>query len=227
VFPEDPRPAFERLERRRDAARDEREIASARHAETNARLEVKNASGPYEAFVLAEAEFCELRERLQETEREARAARLLRETLLGVEADREAGILAPVRKRTAELYGRVTAQAPGALHFNSDLTFSGMDVGGVRLLQTLSAGEREQLQMVARLALADLVTGEERQLVILDDTVRDTDPRRFARFLALIQEFSRERMQFVITTCDKARYLGLEGAAFIDLEALRRPLAVA
>ncbi|MDP9025046.1 MAG: hypothetical protein M3N13_06725, partial [Candidatus Eremiobacteraeota bacterium] len=225
AFVENPHDAEDALRRRRDGANNERQAASEWHAATKALLEAAMASGPYETLALAETDVFGLRAQLLNAEKEARAAKLLHEIFVAVEADREAAILAPLRKRTSELYARITASNTPELHFNQDLTFGGLDANGVRCLQTLSGGEREQLHMLTRLALADLVTQGERQLVILDDSLPYTDPHRFARFLGLIEEFSRERMQFVIATCDKARYLGLNGAAFIDLASKRRAVA--
>jgi ABC-type hemin transport system ATPase subunit len=133
----------------------------------------------------------------------------------------------PVRQRTAELYARVSNTAVADVRFERALALEGMMLGSTLLSSTLSGGESEQLNMVARLALADLLVQGERQLVILDDSLSVTDPHRFRRFLGIVREFAQERMQFVIATCDKARYLSLTEAKFIDLEEVRRPSALA
>jgi len=50
---------------------------------------------------------------------------------------------------------------------------------------------------------------------------------RFARFLAIVEEFSSDRMQFRIMTYDKTRYAALRDATFIDLRALRHGIGLA
>ena len=84
--------------------------------------------------------------------------------------------------------------------------------------------------MVARLALADELATGERQLVVLDDSLSLTDAVRFARFLAIVEEFSSDRMQFLIMTCDKTdktRYAALRDATLIVLRALRQGIGLA
>jgi uncharacterized protein YhaN len=83
-------------------------------------------------------------------------------------------------------------------------------------LSNLSGGEQEQLFLIARLALADVLAKDERQLVVLDDVLNATDSGRLARILSLLEEVS-ERLQIIILTCHPERYRGLDGANFIEL----------
>jgi uncharacterized protein YhaN len=89
----------------------------------------------------------------------------------------------------------------------------------VSIASTLSAGEKEQIYLATRLALADVLASatNERQLVVIDDALAVTDPARLRRFLAIVDELSRERMQFIIATADASRYTGLTGAVTVDL----------
>ena len=57
-----------------------------------------------------------------------------------------------------------------------------------RRLKQMSAGEREQIYFATRLALADVLCTGERQVVVLDDPLVDTDADRLSRALALIDE---------------------------------------
>jgi len=81
----------------------------------------------------------------------------------------------------------------------------------------LSGGEQEQLYLIARLALADVLAKEERQLVVLDDVLNATDAGRLARLLNLLEEVS-DRLQIIILTCHPERYRGLEQATFFELK---------
>ena len=75
-------------------------------------------------------------------------------------------------------------------------------------VEQMSSGEREQIYFATRLALADVLATDERQVVVLDDPLVDTDADRLSRVLELINERS-DRLQFVILSCHPERYLGL------------------
>ena len=83
-------------------------------------------------------------------------------------------------------------------------------------LQNLSGGEQEQLYLVTRLALADVLAKEQRQLVVLDDVLNATDSGRLARLLTLLEE-TADRLQIIILTCHPERYRALDGAEFFEL----------
>jgi uncharacterized protein YhaN len=86
-------------------------------------------------------------------------------------------------------------------------------------LESLSGGEREQLHLAVRLALAEVLSGGERQLVVLDDVLTATDTARLARVLTILEE-AAQRWQIVVLTCHPERYRGLTAATFFDLEAM-------
>ena len=88
-------------------------------------------------------------------------------------------------------------------------------------LDNVSGGEKEQAYLATRLALAEVLAGQERQMVVLDDAMTCTDARRMARVMAILEE-EAGRLQIIILTCHPERYRGLEGAGFLDLEALVR-----
>jgi uncharacterized protein YhaN len=86
-------------------------------------------------------------------------------------------------------------------------------------LDNLSGGEQEQLYLATRLALAEVLGREERQLVVLDDVLTATDAGRLARVMNVLEE-AAQRLQILILTCHPERYRGLKRAAFFDLESL-------
>jgi uncharacterized protein YhaN len=85
-------------------------------------------------------------------------------------------------------------------------------------LESVSGGEREQIYLATRLALAEVLAKKERQMVVLDDVMTYTDAGRMARVMAILEE-EAQHLQIVILTCHPERYRGLEGAGFVDLEA--------
>ena len=88
-------------------------------------------------------------------------------------------------------------------------------------VEQVSGGEREQIYLATRLALADVLARGERQLVVLDDVLTATDSGRLARVMGILEE-AAQRLQVLVLTCHPERYRGLEGANFIDLEAIIR-----
>jgi uncharacterized protein YhaN len=88
-------------------------------------------------------------------------------------------------------------------------------------VETVSGGEREQIYLATRLALAELLARDERQMVLLDDVLTATDTGRLARVMGVLEE-AAQRLQVLILTCHPERYRGLTGAHFVDLEAIVR-----
>ena len=86
-------------------------------------------------------------------------------------------------------------------------------------IENTSGGEREQIYLATRLALADVLTKGEHQLVVLDDVLVATDAGRLARVMRILEE-AGQRLQVLILTCHPERYLGLDGAHFIDLDQI-------
>ena len=86
-------------------------------------------------------------------------------------------------------------------------------------IDNISGGEQEQLYLATRLALADVLTRDERQLVVLDDVLTSTDAERLARVMVILEE-AAQRLQILVLTCHPERYRGLKEASFFDLEAV-------
>ena len=89
-------------------------------------------------------------------------------------------------------------------------------------LDNLSGGEQEHLSLATRLALAEVLGREERQLVVLDDVLTATDAGRLAKVMNVLEE-AAQHLQVLILTCHPERYRGLKRATFFDLEALIAP----
>ena len=104
-------------------------------------------------------------------------------------------------------------------NFGKDMKPGNVDVLGVNektTLDCLSFGTQEQIWYLFRLALGRLLSKEERQLVILDDPLVNTDEARHQRALEILQDTARE-VQLIVVTCDMDKYSSLD-AKFIGLE---------
>ncbi len=87
------------------------------------------------------------------------------------------------------------------------------------LLDSLSFGTQEQVWCIFRLALGRLLSKEDKQLVVLDDPLVNTDPLRMHHALEILSESARD-LQVVVVTCDVDKYNSLKDAAFISMENL-------
>ena len=80
-------------------------------------------------------------------------------------------------------------------------------------------GKRAQIYFATRLALADVLATDERQVVVLDDPLVDTVADRLSRAIDLIKERS-DRLQFVVLSCHPERYLGLPKLVLCHMDKL-------
>ena len=119
---------------------------------------------------------------------------------------------------------RITGERLGQLKLGDslepDVVVPGVSGVPVALNSGLSGGEKEQIYLATRLALAELLAKDERQLVVLDDVLTATDAGRLARIMTILEE-AAQRLQILILTCHPERYRGLDGALFLDLETIK------
>ncbi|MEZ5860499.1 MAG: hypothetical protein R3D28_16245 [Geminicoccaceae bacterium] len=86
---------------------------------------------------------------------------------------------------------------------------------------SLSVGTREQLAILVRLAIGDLLVETRGQSppLILDDALVYADAVRLARMKTILQQ-AAARQQILVLTCRKEDYLGLD-ARYLRLEDCR------
>lgn len=140
---------------------------------------------------------------------EARASLLLHRTLEEASRETKDRWLGPVRDRVRP-YLRLLQ--PGSEIVLNDKTF-GIDHlmrGGVpEPFDTLSVGAREQIAVITRLALADILHGAgQPSTIILDDALVNTDETRL-RAMHLVLQRASQNLQVVVLTCREADFLGL------------------
>jgi uncharacterized protein YhaN len=83
-------------------------------------------------------------------------------------------------------------------------------------LDCFSGGEREQIFLATRLALAMELARKERQFVVLDDVLVSTDAERMLRICKLLEKLT-DRLQILVLTCHPERFTELRNANRIDL----------
>ena len=88
-------------------------------------------------------------------------------------------------------------------------------------LQSLSFGTHEQVAVLLRVAMATLLSREERQLVVLDDRLVNADDERMARLCSVLEEASAD-CQIVIATCRPEAYASMRSCRQISLGECKR-----
>lgn len=143
------------------------------------------------------------REKERELELDYGAWRLLAETLREAENEESThlgrALVAPVSRRFAEL----TGDRYGRLGLGPDLETTGIQAAGEeRPVDTLSQGLREQLATLLRVSVAQHLGS----MIVLDDHLTHTDPKRLTWFRDVLRQ-AGEEVQIVVLTCRPLDYL--------------------
>lgn len=157
-------------------------------------------------------------------ERRAEGAKVLKELVDALAAERAEALAGPVAEQVAGWMDRLTDGRYDRLALDTALKPTGLRAAayGEELeVEHLSHGTREQLAVLLRLAIAVLVSREERQLVVLDDRLVDSDPVRLRRLRAILEEVAGT-CQVLLATCSETAYQGVEGRVVRVPEGGRR-----
>lgn len=210
----------ENLERQIEAADRNATAALEREKHQEGRLQELSGEGTYSALAEAEERAADLERRVEEETVRVGAIRLLYDTLRDHHDRAMETVLKPVADLVSRNLERIGGSRFGRLRLGENFEPKAMVprlADNEVSIDQLSGGETEQVFLVTRLALAETLAQEERQLVVLDDILTATDAGRLARIMTLLEE-SAERLQILILTCHPERYGGLKGGKFVDLE---------
>jgi uncharacterized protein YhaN len=158
--------------------------------------------------------------RLLVLNRKAQAARMLYEVLNehkeSAEKDYSVHFSKYINDLAKSFYGT-------DVHFNVsdsfEITSRIMDNKEVEI-EYLSTGAKEQLAILIRLALTQIVQVGEPFPVILDDEFAHSDPDRIAMMNNIFGDFGDDQ-QFIMLTCTPEKFIGYKPVKTIDLAALR------
>ncbi len=172
-------------------------------------LSALGRDGLGEQLAEAQGRLALARKRLLQQEQEAQAARLLHDTLTSAQRDSKDRWLGPVRARVHPYLKLL--EPDGEVVLNEEtLEIEGfMRDGRHEPFEALSMGAREQVAVITRLALADLLRASRRpSAVILDDALVNTDEGRLDR-MHLVLHRAAEHLQVLILTCRERDFLRL------------------
>ncbi|WP_192843220.1 ATP-binding protein [Aureimonas sp. AU12] len=132
---------------------------------------------------------------------EADAARILHQTFTEAQREARESWLGPIKQQVAPYLRLIHPESDIALD-ETTLEITGLRRRGIdEDFKRLSAGAREQVAVVTRLALADVLKrGGHPAAVILDDALVNTDEKRLERMHKVLQK-AAEGLQIIILTC--------------------------
>lgn len=143
--------------------------------------------------------------------REAEAAKLLRELADTLVTEQTQVLIGPIAERVTPWLHRLTGGRYRDLSLSEAVLPSDVVLGhaGKRIgTESLSHGTREQLAVLVRLAMGQLLSANERQLLVLDDRLVNSDSLRLARLRPILEEVSAT-CQVLVATCDDTNYAGI------------------
>lgn len=187
-----------------------------------AEINLQSEEGLYSKISRLEEEYELVQEEHRRLEGRAQAVKLLHRLVHARHETMLADITDPIRQGLNGLFQQVTFRDDRNLQLDADLSLAGLRVGSEESLQPLesfSIGTQEQMLLLARLSLAHFLSTGERQLVVLDDALVNSDGGRRNRILNLLTEAAAKRLQIVILTCHPEMYRELSGKRY-DLASL-------
>jgi DNA repair exonuclease SbcCD ATPase subunit len=221
-FKDNPVDTAARLEKQLQAAEEAADRARDDEKTEEGKIQGLSAQGTYSLLAAAEEKVAALQIEVAGEELRAGAIRLLHDTLEQCRNEAVAAVAGPVEAIATQMFQRIAGGRLGHLKLGDSFEPANVvpEVSGEGVsLASVSGGEQEQIHLATRLALAEVLAREERQMVVLDDVMTFTDAGRMARVMAILEE-EAQRLQIVILTCHPERYRGLNGAQFVDLEGL-------
>ena len=218
-------------ERLRDGARNRLDNLTKRYnAARDRRLQlesrVTSAEGEGEKLDHARAALEVARVGRDRLRRKANAVKLLREMLVEYRDAARAKYAAPfaqsLQRYASQIFG------PGTEFTLDDaLSVEARTLDGTTIdLAQLSGGAKEQMALLTRFAIADMVAGagtdsdETRVPVVVDDALGATDPHRLARMNALFSQVGENSQVFVLT-CFPQRFDRVAAARSASIQELK------
>lgn len=179
-----------------------------------ASLKARGEHGLHEKLHAARARFAHAKTAQARLRRRAEAAKLLFETLTRHRDAARRAYVAPLRDQMTRL-GRVIFGDSLELDLTEGLEVASRSLNGRTVpFGSLSAGTREQLAIIERLAASILVARDGGAPVILDDALGYSDESRLAAMGAVLGLAGRD-CQVVVLTCYPERYGQVAGARVV------------
>jgi len=149
-----------------------------------------------------------LEAQLKEREAYLEGLKLLDERIRVKRGDVAQQVHGPLQKRINQLLRSLTGLKYDGILFDEKLAPTGVQVSGLIEPEPwgrLSYGLREQISVLTRLALGEITGETEKQMVVLDDPLVNTDDQRMVEMFHIFEALS-DKLQVVILTCHGRNY---------------------
>lgn len=189
-------------------------------AATQARIEESAAQSNYSQLADLEIQLGRKAHRKEILQLRANGAKLLHDLLAAYDRERFSELSAPIQNLVNRWLQLLTEGTYDALRFDDALKPAAVRAVGYHAdipMTSLSHGTHEQVVVLLRLAIGVLVSGTERNLVVIDDRLVNADSVRMKR-LGLILKEAEKACQLVVATCNDTPYAGL-GAHILRIPA--------
>lgn len=185
--------------------------------DVRARLGVRGEEGLHDRLAAAERRLAETERERARVEARAAAARCLHDEMAARREAATRAYAAPLREKVERL-GRIVYGDDFGVELGDDLRITRRTLRGVALdVEDLSAGAREQLALLTRVAVAGLVARDDGGVpLIVDDALGSSDPVRLERLGAALRVGARDA-QVIILTCVPDRYRTVGDATVVRL----------
>ena len=200
----------------------EAQLRDAQDAQKSLSGHIQMQTGVAERVEKAEAAEELARNILQSVEHRAQAVKHLREVLLRHQRQARERYAAPFAQQLGQLAGRVF-NGQVQFHLNDDLVVEKRTLDGVTVgLQELSGGAKEQMAILTRFAIAQLLSkdGEQGAPVVVDDALGSTDAHRIQLMATLFAEVAKQS-QVIVFTCEPSRYDRVPNSTLLDIDQLK------
>jgi hypothetical protein len=182
-----------------------------------ARLEVVGGLGRQQQLDDARTALAAAESQASRIEARARAARLLRDTLLSHREASRRQYVEPYRAQVTRL-GRIVFGPDFTVDVDNELRIVSRTRAGTTVpFDALSSGAKEQLGIIARLACAAIVHEDDGVPVLVDDALGYSDPERLRRVGAVLS-VAASSAQVIVLTCTPERYRSVGSAHVISLD---------
>ncbi|MGH8297253.1 MAG: hypothetical protein ACRETZ_17400, partial [Steroidobacteraceae bacterium] len=183
-------------------------------------LNVALGGGSYESLQETETELNQARAELQRLEQRASAADRLWTLLSEERRNVVERLTAPVMQRVRPY---LVSLFPGCeLELGEELGTVGLRSDSLsEPFEELSGGAQEQLGLLTRLGLAEVLAGEGTLPLVLDDSLVNTDPERIRRIHRVLYR-AAEKLQVLVMSCHDVLFDGLGADQVFKLNGARR-----
>ena len=180
------------------------------------RLKQAQANGKYETLDVAQREVQEREAAVNRIQKRAAAVRLLYSTLTEHRDKTRKAYVLPLKKRI-EMLGEIVFGAGFEVDIGEDWSINSRTLNDVTIpFDSLSVGAKEQIGIITRLAVAQIVSDQGGVPLVIDDALGFSDPSRLESMGAAIARAGQDS-QILLLTCSPGRFTHVGNAHLITI----------